>query len=58
MRIDPPWIKVMTPSGGTLVDDFNRLANLELKFLIGGHGGILKDNGSDLLTKTINRVYK
>jgi len=56
-QIGPPWRKVMTPSGGTLVDDFNRLANLEFKFLIGGHGGILKDKGSDLLKKTIDRVY-
>jgi hypothetical protein len=57
-QIGPPWLKKMTPSGGSLKDDFDRLSKLPFKFLVGAHGGVLRDNGSELLKKTIDRVFK
>ncbi|MCO4762178.1 MAG: hypothetical protein KC502_11780 [Myxococcales bacterium] len=56
-QIGPPWRKFMTPEGGTLRPDFERLAALPFKHLIGAHGGLLRDDGPAKLRATIERVY-
>ncbi|MFO0572063.1 MAG: hypothetical protein U0263_40950 [Polyangiaceae bacterium] len=42
-QIGPPWRKGMTPPGGSLRGDFERLAALDFKHLIGAHGAPLRD---------------
>jgi len=56
-NIGPPWCKLMTPEGGSLRPDFERLAALPFQQIIGGHGGLCKTNGPALLRATITRVY-
>ena len=56
-QIGPPWRKRMTPSGGSLRPDFERLAALPFRHLIGGHGSPLRDHAPDRLQETIARVY-
>ena len=56
-QIGPPWRKKMTPKGGTLRPDFERLAALPFKHLVGGHGTVLRDHAQERLQATIIRVY-
>ncbi|MCB9737183.1 MAG: hypothetical protein H6745_31770 [Deltaproteobacteria bacterium] len=56
-QIGPPWRKAMTPPGGTLRPDFERLAELPFRHLVGGHGGVLRDVARERLRESITRVY-
>jgi hypothetical protein len=56
-QIGPPWSKRQTPPSGSLRDDFERLASLPFKHMIGGHGGLLRDEGQARFKETIQRVY-
>jgi hypothetical protein len=56
-QIGPPWRKQMTPEGGSLRGDFERLAALEFKHLIGGHGSVLRDTARDDLRATIAATF-
>ena len=56
-QIGPPWHKVMTPPGGSLRDDFERLASLPFDKLIGGHGGLLDADASRVLRESIQRTF-
>ncbi|MCA9685024.1 MAG: hypothetical protein KC457_22770, partial [Myxococcales bacterium] len=56
-QIGPPWRKFMTPEGGSLRADFERLAGLEFRHMIGGHGTPLRDVARERLRETIARVY-
>ena len=52
-QIGPPWRKFMTPSGGTLREDFVRLAACEFERLIGAHGAPLTSGASAALRATV-----
>lgn len=54
-QLGPPWRKIMTPAGGSLRPDFERLAALPFSKLIGGHGGLLSANAPELLKASIER---
>jgi hypothetical protein len=56
-QIGPPWRKRMTPPGGSLRPDFERLADLPFKHLVGGHGVPLRGSANAALRATIERVY-
>lgn len=56
-QIGPPWRGRMTPEGGSLRPDFERMAALPFRHLVGGHGGFLRDLGPELLQATIARTY-
>lgn len=56
-QIGPPWRKAMTPSGGSLKPDFDRLAGLRFENLISGHGTPIKGGANSQLRTTIERVY-
>lgn len=56
-QIGPPWRKRMTPPGGSLRSDFERLAALDFKHLVGGHGTPLVDEANVKLHETIDRVF-
>ncbi len=57
-QIGPPWRKMMTPEGGSLKPDFERLADLNFEHLIPGHGRPIKGGANALLRATIQRVYE
>ena len=54
-QIGPPWRKKRTPPGGTLRGDFDRLAALPFRCLIGGHGGLLEVDAQAQVRATIAR---
>lgn len=56
-QIGPPWRKKMTPEGGSLRPDFDRLVALPFVNQIGAHGGLCRDEAKARLQDTIARVY-
>lgn len=56
-QIGPPWRKMMTPAGGTLRPDFERLVALPFQHLVGGHGGLCRGDAKRHLRATIQRVF-
>ncbi|MBW2244880.1 MAG: hypothetical protein JRH01_23105 [Deltaproteobacteria bacterium] len=56
-QIGPPWLKKMTPDGGSLKADFERLAKLDFAHLIGAHGAPLRDTAREDLQATIEATF-
>jgi hypothetical protein len=56
-QIGPPWKKAMTPDGGSLKTDFERLGALPFKHLVGGHGVPLRDTANERFAETMVRVF-
>ncbi|MBK7583059.1 MAG: hypothetical protein IPI67_23035 [Myxococcales bacterium] len=56
-QIGPPWRKGMTPPGGSLRDDFERLAALPFRHLIGAHGAPLRDTAKSDLAETVSATF-
>ncbi len=56
-QIGPPWRKQMTPEGGTLKADFERLAGLEFDKLVGGHGSPLQSGAQRSLAATVAATF-
>ncbi len=54
-QLGPPWRKMMTPTGGTLRPDFERLHALDFQHLVGGHGVPLRDHAKERLGESIER---
>lgn len=55
--IGPPWRKSMTPPKGSLQEDFDRLASLEFKHMVGAHGAALRDTAKENVRIAIDMVY-
>jgi len=56
-QIGPPWKGRQTRAGGSLRPDFERILELPFKHIIGGHGGLLRNDGPARLAETVRRVY-
>lgn len=57
-QIGPPWRKRMTPEGGSLRTDFERMAALEFAHLVGAHGAPLIDTANQDLRATITATFE
>ena len=55
--IGPPWRKMMTPEGGSLRPDFERLSGLEFAHLVPAHGRPLIDTAKQDLQASINATF-
>ena len=55
--VGPPWRKRMTPPGGSLQADFERLLNLEFAHQIGAHGGLCRGNARELARAAVARAF-
>ena len=53
MLIGPVWKKRLTPEGGTIRGDFERLLELEFEHLIPGHGSVRRDGARKQLRNTV-----
>ena len=51
------WLKYITPKGGSLKPDFERLLKLEFKHLIGAHGRLCRDRARDQVAAEVGRVF-
>ncbi len=56
-NIGPPWRKSMTPEGGSLRADFERLLTLEFDLLVGAHGTVCRSGAHAALEETVRRVF-
>ena len=56
-QIGPPWRKMMTPDGGTLRPDFERLANLDFAHIVPAHGRPLMNTARQDLRATIEATF-
>ncbi len=57
LNIGPMWLKGVTPKGGSLRADFERLAALEFDALVGAHGEPLLTGARQALRDEIARVF-
>ena len=57
-QIGPPWKKAMTPAGGSLQSDFQRLLQLEFEHLIGAHGGLCRGGAHEKLREAVARAFR
>lgn len=56
-QIGPPWRKAMTPAGGSVLPDFERLAALPFDRLIAGHGVLLESGAKERFKESMSRTY-
>ena len=56
LLIGGPWLKRVTPKGGSLVADFERLLRLDFDHVIGAHGQILHDAAKPMLEAAIAKA--
>lgn len=56
-NIGPPWRKLMTPAGGSLKGDFERLLDQPFDHILGGHGKPMIGGAKAGLTATVRRVF-
>ena len=57
MNIGPPWRKLMTKEGGSLLGDFDRLTALPFDHALGGHGDPAVGGARAGLQATMARVF-
>lgn len=58
INIGPPWLKRVTPKGGSLKNDFEKLLNLDFDSIVGAHGLQLKSGAKASLKAEMGRIYK
>lgn len=58
LLIGPLWLKYMTPKGGSLRPDFERIAGLQFDALISAHGTPMTVGARDALRAAIDRAYR
>ena len=56
-QIGPPWRKGMTPPGGSLKEDFERMCQLPFRHLVGGHGKPLMGGAKEALMATVSATF-
>lgn len=57
VNIGPPWLKRVTPKGGSMKGDFERLLVLDFDALIAAHGVLLGNGAKGLLQKEVQRAF-
>ena len=56
--IGPLWLKAMTPDGGSLRPDFERLLELQFDHLIAAHGGPRRDDAHTAVAAAFARAFQ
>jgi hypothetical protein len=57
LNIGGPWLKRVTPKGGTLKNDFVALFALDFEAIIAAHGALIKNGAKELLKTEISNVF-
>lgn len=57
INIGPPWLKLVTPKGGTLRYDFEQLMALDFDALVAAHGVLLSSGAKALLRSEVERIF-
>jgi len=58
INIGPPWIKRVTPKGGSMKPDFDKLLTLDFDALVAAHGLPLKSGAKTALAEELQLVFK
>lgn len=58
VNIGPPWLKGVTPKGGSLKSDFEKLLALDFDAIVAAHGLLLESGAKEALTAEVRRIYK
>jgi hypothetical protein len=57
LLIGKPWIKRVTPKGGSMRGDFERLLELDFVHLVAAHGTLLRDNAKTTLKQVVANTF-
>ncbi len=57
INIGPPWLKRVTPTGGSISKDFDRLLSLDFNALIAAHGIQLPSDAKQALAADVSSVF-
>ena len=57
LNIGPSWLKRVTPKGGTLKPDFDRLLALDFDSIVAAHGLHMKSGAKEALSAEVRRVF-
>lgn len=57
LLIGGPWLKRVTPPGGSLQAEFERLLTLDFKHLLAAHGGLLRDQAKPMLRTAMQNMF-
>jgi hypothetical protein len=55
--VGPIWLKAMTPEGGSLRDDFDKLLTLDFDSLLSAHGSFLHTGARRAVEAAISRAF-
>ncbi|MEE2777507.1 MAG: hypothetical protein VYE73_12195 [Acidobacteriota bacterium] len=55
--VGPIWLKLMTPEGASLQDQFERLLTLRFGSLLSAHGTLLRDGAHQAVTAAVARAF-
>jgi len=55
--IGPFWLKLVTPQGSTLRDEFIRLLDLDFDSLCSAHGTLLKTDAHEAVRRAVARTF-
>lgn len=55
--VGPIWLKLMTPEGGSLKPEFERLLGLDFDRLLSAHGSLLERGAKDSVAAAIRRAF-
>lgn len=58
INIGPPWLKRVTPKGGSMMADFDKLLELDFDAIIAAHGLQLESGAKELLAAELSCVFK
>jgi hypothetical protein len=56
--VGPIWLKMMTPEGGSLRSEFERLMTLDFDRLLSGHGSLLTSGAKDAVAAAVRKAFK
>ena len=56
LLIGGPWLKRVTPPGGSMAADFERLLALDFEHVVGAHGQLLRERAKPLLKIAMSRA--
>lgn len=57
LLIGGPWLKRVTPKGGSMKPDFERLLQLEFDNLIAAHGGLLRGGAKERVRNVVHATF-
>ena len=55
INIGPPWLKRVTPKGGSLKGDFEQLLQLDFDALVAAHGSLIDTGAKQLLQQEVKQ---